>query len=146
VLDTIIVKIIIWGFPLCSLIEENIKENSNVCLLPNADKDDKPENLSKAEKEAKDEIVRPLNIDCVEAINHVISAKMLYNKLGTNQNNTYPDFLNVNMIGVYNGAIHDNNEEYNPYNNYNYKQGRGFVSLGKSTRPIPRSKGYVYRF
>jgi hypothetical protein len=35
------------------------------------------------------------------------------------------------MIGVYNGAIHDNNEEYNPYNNYNYKQGRGFVSLKK---------------
>jgi hypothetical protein len=84
---------LLYGIPrLCSLIEENIKENSNVCLLPNADKDDKPEK-TKAEKEAKDEIVRPLNIDCVEAINHVISAKMLYNKLGTNQNNTYPDFF-----------------------------------------------------
>jgi hypothetical protein len=67
--------------------------------------------------------------------------------MGTNQNNTYPDFLNVNMIGVYNGAIHDNNEEYNPYNNYNYKRGEGLCHwVKKSTRPIPRSKGYVYRF
>jgi hypothetical protein len=64
---------LLYGIPrLCSLIEENIKENSNVCLLPNADKDDKPENQAKPKREAKDEIVRPLNIDCVEAINHVI--------------------------------------------------------------------------
>jgi hypothetical protein len=85
-----------------------------VCLLPNADKDDKPENPSKAEKEAKDEIVRPLNIDCVEAINHVIfKLKCCIINWGLTRTTPTQIFLNVNMIGVYNGAIHDNNEEYN---------------------------------
>lgn len=120
--NTAIIKNYYMEIPtLCELLRYNINKNSNVCLLPNAD------------KQNKDRIVSPLNTECIQAINHVISAKMLYNKLGTNHNNTYPDYLNVNTLSVYNSALHDNNEERNPYKNYKYKEGKGFVSLGKKT-------------